>query len=136
MERRGPPGPPGSPERAGPPGGVIPGELRGQVDEEQRMWAMLAHLSAILVPVIGPLAVWFMKQDESEYVAYHAAQALYWSGITVVGTLVITVVTCGAGSFSLAGFWLATAYVGLQAKEGTWLGYWFIHPYGYGRKLF
>jgi hypothetical protein len=134
-----PPGPtvggmvPPSPDGAGP---LITRDMRGLPDDDERMWALFAHGAGMLMPVFGPLGVWFMKQEESEFVAYHAAQAVYWGLITVIGSMLIVVFTCGAGGFVCPAFWLVAAYVGLQAKEGSWTGYWFIHPYGYGRKLF
>lgn len=147
MQQGLPPGPPTQGRPPGPPGrgglpspdGVGPnllGDLRGIPEEDDRMWALLAHGAGMLVPVLGPVIIWFMKREESEFVAYHAAQATYWGIITLVGATLISVVTCGAGTVFLPGFWLAAAWVGLQAKEGSWTGYWLVHPYGYGGKLF
>ena len=51
--------------------------------ETERTWGMLAHLSALaglVMPllgfVLGPLAVWLAKRDESAFVAEHAKEAL------------------------------------------------------------
>ena len=51
--------------------------------ENERTWGMLAHLSALaglVVPllgiVLGPLLVWLLRGDESEFVAGHAKEAL------------------------------------------------------------
>ena len=62
--------------------------------------------------------------------AYHAVQAFYWSLITLFGTVVFGVLTCGVGSTVLFFFWVIGLYVGLRAKEGEWFGYWFIDQFG------
>jgi len=99
------------------------------------MWAMVAHVVGMFLPIVGPLAMWALKREDSEYIAYHCAQAFLWSTLTIVGSVVITVITCGAGSVVFPLFWLGSAYVALEAKEGSWTGYWLINSLGYDRKL-
>ncbi|MCA9573043.1 MAG: DUF4870 domain-containing protein [Alphaproteobacteria bacterium] len=146
MQRAAPPGPPRSGRPPGPPGGSSPGpgpgdgiqitrDMRGVPDDDEKLWGMVAHVAGVFVPVLGPLAMWALKREESEFVAYHCAQALWWSTITVVGTVVLSIVTCGAGSVVFPLFWLGSAYVALEAKEGSWIGYWVINRFGYHRKL-
>ena len=51
---------------------------------ESRMWAMLAHLSALLgafvLPLVGgivaPLLIWLIKRDEMSFVDDQAKEAL------------------------------------------------------------
>ena len=49
---------------------------------ESRMWAMLAHLSALsgfVIPfgnIIGPLLIWLVKRDEMSFVADQGKEAL------------------------------------------------------------
>ncbi|WP_017297594.1 DUF4870 domain-containing protein [Nodosilinea nodulosa] len=49
---------------------------------ESRMWAMLAHLSALsgfVIPfgnIIGPLIIWLVKRDEMSFVADQGKEAL------------------------------------------------------------
>ncbi|MEZ4315951.1 MAG: DUF4870 domain-containing protein [Myxococcota bacterium] len=143
MQRGAPPGPPRVGQK--PPGagaGQNPGDgiqitrdMRGVPDDDEKMWALVAHVSGVFVPVVGPLAMWALKKDESEFVAYHCAQAFLWSLVTILGTMVIMIVTCGAGGVVFPLFWLGSAYVALEAKEGSWVGYWLINKFGYGRKL-
>lgn len=79
---------------------------------------------------LGPLLVWYAKGSTSDFVAYHAVQAFWWSVITLVFTVVVGILTCGAGSLGLFFFWVLALYVGLRAKEGEWFGYWFIGQFG------
>ena len=37
---------------------------------------MLCHLLSLFANVLGPLIIWLMKKDESEYVNYHGIQAI------------------------------------------------------------
>ena len=52
------------------------------VNKDERMWAMLCHLSALagfVVPfgsIIGPLIVWLIKRDEMPVVDVHGKKAL------------------------------------------------------------
>ena len=49
---------------------------------QERNWAMLAHLSALagfIIPlgnIIGPLVIWLIKKDESEFVSDQGKEAL------------------------------------------------------------
>lgn len=49
---------------------------------ESRMWAMLAHLSALsgfIIPfgsILGPLIIWLIKRDEMSFVNDQAKEAL------------------------------------------------------------
>jgi len=54
-----------------------------KMDEAQeRNWGMFCHLAALsgfVIPlgnIIGPLVVWLMKKDESEYVNQHGKESL------------------------------------------------------------
>jgi uncharacterized protein len=68
--------------------------------DDERLWATLAHLSAYLgfvgVPVIGPLVVFLIFGNRSQFVRHHSADALNFN-ITmfiaaVVSALLIFVV--------------------------------------------
>lgn len=49
---------------------------------DERMWGMLAHLSALagfIIPfglIIGPLVIWLIKRDQSYYVNQQGKEAL------------------------------------------------------------
>jgi len=79
--------------------------------ESERTWGMLAHLSALaglVVPlvgiVLGPLAVWLVKRDESQFVAGHAKEALNFNISVLLGAL-----ACMLLMLVFVGFLLGTA---------------------------
>ena len=87
-----------------------------KLPSEVRNWAMACHLSAFLafvVPfvgsVIGPLIVWTVKKEESEFIAYHGKEALNFQ-LTVIIALLVS----GLLSLILIGF-LLMAIVGITA---------------------
>jgi uncharacterized Tic20 family protein len=61
-------------------------EAMGQpnVTDEERLWAMLAHLLALLGYVvwlgayIAPLVIYLVYKDKSQFVAFHALQSLFF----------------------------------------------------------
>jgi len=54
----------------------------GTHDKEQRNWAMLAHLSALLAfatvigGIIAPLIIWLIRKDDMSFAAAQAKEAL------------------------------------------------------------
>ena len=79
--------------------------------ESERTWGMLAHLSALaglVVPlvgiVLGPLAVWLVKREESEFVAGHAKEALNFNISVLIGAFACTLLM-----LVFVGFLLGTA---------------------------
>jgi uncharacterized protein len=87
----------------------------GETTSDERLWAMLAHFSAFVVPVLGPLLAYLLKKDESPYVAYHAVQA----GIFQVVSYAITGATCGLGAV----LFVLPIWIGIRAYNGEWAGY-------------
>jgi len=91
--------------------------------KDERMWAMLAHLSGIILGFIGPLIVWLIKKEESPLVNEHGKEALNFQI-----SILIYMLICVALMFACIGFFLAPAlYVydivmciiaGLKANQG------------------
>ncbi len=88
-----------------PPPAGVPGQ-------EERQWAMFAHLSALVGGLltsaiggwgffIGPLVIWLMKKDTMPFVADQAKESLNFN-ITVSAIflvlLILTIVTLGIGA--------------------------------------
>jgi len=83
----------------------------GMPSENERTWAMLAHLAALagivvwlFGAVLGPLAVWLARRDQSAFVAEHAREALNFN-ITVV----LAAILCGLLMLVFIGVLLACA---------------------------
>jgi uncharacterized Tic20 family protein len=92
-----PPGPPtggygqpGAPyQQAGPP---LPGEYATgplMSDPDQRMWATLAHLSGLVLSIVGPLVIYLLMKDRGRFVRSQALEALNFQ-ITVLIAVVVS----------------------------------------------
>jgi uncharacterized protein len=98
--------------------------------ENERTWGMLAHLSAftgLVVPligiVLGPLAVWLTRRDESGFVAAHAKEALNFNISVLLGAIACMLLMLVFVGFLLGTalfiFWLVmTLVAAIKASEG------------------
>jgi uncharacterized protein len=77
-----------------------------ELNKDDRMWAMLAHLFSLVgyvVPfghVIAPLVVWLIKKDTSKFVDFHGRESLNFQICMMIYVLVsipIGFLTCGIG---------------------------------------
>jgi uncharacterized Tic20 family protein len=118
-------------------------EAMGQpnVTDEERLWAMLAHLLALLGYVvwlgayIAPLVIYLVYKDKSQFVAFHALQSLFFQlALLVVAAicalLAITIVlACIAIPFALVVSVGALAYIivaAVRAYNGELFEYWLV----------
>ena len=88
----------------------------------ERGLAMVAHLSGLLLPIIGPGLLYLIKKDESQYVAYHSVQAILFQVICAL----LTGVTCGIGALTL----ILSIVWAVKAYNGEWQGYPLIDSVG------
>jgi uncharacterized Tic20 family protein len=70
----------------------------GMPTEDERTWALIAHLSGLIagvvgLPFLGPLVVWMMKKDESAFVGDQAKEALNFQLAVLIASL-ICLATC------------------------------------------
>ena len=90
---------------------AAPTESGAAPTESERTWGMLAHLSALaglVLPmigiVLGPLAVWLARRDDSAFVAAHAREALNFNITVLIGEVI-----CMMLMLVFVGFLLGTA---------------------------
>lgn len=50
--------------------------MTAEASSEDKLWALLAHLSYFVLAIFGPLIIWLVKKDESEFVGEQAKEAL------------------------------------------------------------
>jgi uncharacterized protein len=48
----------------------------GATSKDERLWGMLCHLLGLLTSFIGPLIIWMLKKDESQFVDRQGKEAL------------------------------------------------------------
>ncbi len=97
----------------------------GSTTDNERMWAAIAHASAILTLLVGiptagiatlvtlfiPLMIYFYYREKSEFIAYHALQAFALQVIGTVGWVAIVAVGMLVGALLIVV--LAVTIVGL-----------------------
>jgi uncharacterized Tic20 family protein len=96
-----------------------------QPTEDERTWGMLAHLSCFIaslagLPFLGPLVVWMMKKDQSQFVADQAREALNFQLAMLVAILVCTATCIGiilVPVIAIAGI-IYPILGGLEANKG------------------
>ncbi|WP_035613314.1 DUF4870 domain-containing protein [Haloferula sp. BvORR071] len=124
--------PPAVSEVVAPP---APAEL-GVVSSEEKMWATIAHLSALtgwitgFGYIAGPLIVYLVKKDTMPFAAKEAKEALNfnitWLGITIIFAVVTFVLSLFVIGLLLIPILIAIPVVmtvlsivgGLRANEG------------------
>ncbi len=94
-----------------------------ELTKDIKTMAMAAHLLGI-VGFIGPLIIWLVKKDESEFVSDQAKEALNWEITMLIGYVVASVTT-----FAIIGCVLMPAVIivdlifniigGMKANEGV-----------------
>jgi uncharacterized Tic20 family protein len=62
-------------------------------NQDERTWALIAHISPIVVAFIGPLVIWLIKKDESPFVGDQAKEALNFQ-LAILIVIVICMATC------------------------------------------
>lgn len=100
------------------------------VTDEDKMFALVAHLSGCVAWVIGPLVIYLIKKDQSKFVAYHAMQALIFHGIAGMVAYAVITVTCGVGFPVIVLPWLGAIWIGLKAYNGELVGYPGLEQFG------
>lgn len=96
-----PPPPPGQPGA----GASIPSS------SDDRTMAMLAHLSIIILGIIGPLILWIIGKDKSAFQKDQSTEALNFA---IIGTIA-SVITCGIAFIAVIIFAIIG---GLAANKG------------------
>jgi uncharacterized Tic20 family protein len=107
---------------------------------DDKQWAMLAHLSALVAMALGgatflgPLVVWLVKKDQSKFVDYHGKEALNFQLNILIYTVIavgVMVATCGVGAIVAVPFLVVLGiYVliisiiaGIKANNGEYYRY-------------
>lgn len=123
-----PPQPPGGPGYGAPPGAGY-GAPSGQLSQQdERLWGMLAHISAILAAIVvlsflGPLVVLLVQGNKSQFVRRQAVEALNFQITTyiaaIVSAILIIVVIGFFMLFAVGIAWLVfTIMAGVAANNG------------------
>ena len=87
-------------------------------ESDERTMAAVAHgLTFFEGGLIGPLILYFVKKDESDFVAFHALQSVYF-GLAFFG---LSLITCGVAAVLLViPYVVFEAIATIKAYEGEW----------------
>ncbi len=130
-----------------PPESVVPPPsseppLSSDIPAEERTWAMMAHLSALLGGLltasfgrgwgcfIGPLIIWLIKKDTMPFVDDQAKEALNFNITVAIASLVLlvlSIITFGIGLIIAIPMWIVigigwlvlTIVAAVKANEGV-----------------
>ncbi len=78
----------------GDPDLKMPPQVVGGLTDDDKLWAMLAHLSGLIgLSFIGPLVIWLVKKDTSAFVENQAKEALNFQ-LTIILASLVASATC------------------------------------------
>jgi hypothetical protein len=103
--------------------------------DEEKMFAAVAHVSGCALGPVVPAIIWFIKKDQSPFVAYHAIQAGIYQLIAWVAFSLFGTITCGFGFMAFPLIWLPSLWWGWQAYQGSKDGYPGIAQFGRTEQL-
>ncbi len=92
-------------------------------EKQEKMWAMLCHIGAIVLGFIAPLVIWLVKKDESPLVDDQGKEALNFQITMTIAAIVATILMSVFVGFLLmpavAIFNLIMVIIaGIKANEG------------------
>jgi uncharacterized Tic20 family protein len=95
-----PPPPPAGGYGTPPPGAPAPGAFgSGQLSQQdERMWAMLAHIGAVVLGFIAPLIVLLVQGEKSLFTRANAVESLNFQISLLIVGIPLTIITCGLGA--------------------------------------
>jgi uncharacterized Tic20 family protein len=114
-----PPGPP-----PGPPAGPPPyGAAQPLRPDEERLWATLGHLGALLLGVVAPLVVYLVFKDRSRWVADTSREALnfnisYLLYLLVAGAMMLVLVGFLVFPVVLVAYYVFVIIGGVKTANG------------------
>ena len=100
--------------------------------DDERLWATLSHVSAFLgflgIPVIGPLVIFLIFGNRSQYVRHHSVEALNFNITMLIAALVsglLILVLIGLILLPIIGliWFILTIVAAIAANRGEWYRY-------------
>ena len=91
------------------------------ISSDDKLWALLAHLSYFVLGVFGPLIIWLVKREDSEFVEDQAKEALNFQ-LSVVIVSLVCAVTCVLSPITVIAAIAGIVYSiigGIKAYEGV-----------------
>jgi uncharacterized protein len=111
-----------------PPGSTPQGNVQPLRADEERLWGMLCHLSYFVFGIIAPLIIMLTLGNRSQYVRYHAVEALnfhitMWIVGLVFGLAILLVIGVILLPLALLFGAIFSIIAGVQAYQGQYYRY-------------
>lgn len=121
------PPPPGSDIPPQAPMGAVP-NYDGTVSSDDRTMAMVAHILGIFTAFVGPLIIYFIKKDQSKFVANQAMQATIFQAAISIGYIIgVVLAFIGIGVLVNMALWVVSIVFaiigGMAANKGQLYSY-------------
>jgi uncharacterized protein len=116
-----PPPPPAGGYGAPQPGAPAPGAFgSGQLSQQdERMWAMLAHIGAVILGFIAPLIVLLVQGEKSPFTRANAVESLNFQISLLIVGIPLTIITCGLGAVIFLVAIVFEIIGGIKANNGV-----------------
>jgi uncharacterized Tic20 family protein len=78
-----------------------------ELTNDERLFALLSHLSVVLGGILMPIIIWAIQKDKSKFIRFHSLQAIFYNiSIGVIIALIVIIlavlIALGAGFGALA----------------------------------
>ncbi len=93
--------------------------LEPDVSDDERVWAMVCHLSCLFGGILVPALIYFVRGRSSRFVAFHSKQALVYHSTVFL----VLIFTFGVLLFLAPLFLLIGVIWAFKARNGEWLTY-------------
>jgi uncharacterized protein len=117
--------------------------MQSTYSSDDRLMAALAHVGALVLPILLPVIIYFVKKDQSPWVGKQSMQALIYQGVEIVVSFIIfgliVPIICGAITMGIGGLlgclapilYIAFAVYGCYGAYQVYQGVDFKYPYIY-----
>ena len=99
--------------------------VKASPNEDERVWAMVCHLSMLFGGIVIPFLILSFKGESSRFIAFHARQATFYQG----AVLLLMLTTVGFALFLSPLFVLMGVIWSFKARNGQWASYPFMHRF-------
>jgi hypothetical protein len=108
------------------------GGAPGAPTQDDRNMAMLAHLLAIVLGFLGPLIIWLIKKDSSEFVDDQGKEALNFNILMTIAYVVCGLLFCVAiGVFLLPIVWIVNILFAILGGVAASRGERYRYPFNW-----
>ncbi len=96
--------------------------VAGMPNSDERLWATLAHVAILVFAVFGPLIIWLVKKQESQFVEDQAKEALNFQLAVLIAQLVLVPTCIGPLVVVIVGIVYAVI-AAMEANKGVYYRY-------------